>query len=262
MRLRWRELFTSKLDTKLPSNRWDSVALVIGVLTVAWVFALKLKTFYDLGYSGDLFASVQAARSWLEGKGLLKDNCWGNDLAIHTYFLLPPLGLVAKPFGALGLLFVHAVSVGATYFWAARILRVLGVAGPTALIAAAAILVSPLSVAFYQDAGHGFHVETLAPALCLILFYFLLQQRLIPSILVGLAVISAKEEAPIAAAIVAIIAGSRHGLRLPANHCVAALTGLRRSHFSCQFRRSPFCWQFPGRSRRRSMHLIPLIASG
>ena len=68
-------------------------------------------------------------------------------------------------------------------------------------------LVSPLSVHFYQDAGHGFHVETLAPALCLVLFYFLLQQRLIPSIVAGLAVISAKEEAPIAAAIVAIIAG-------------------------------------------------------
>jgi hypothetical protein len=207
MRPRWRELFTSNLKTEVRWDRWDSVALVIGVLTVGWVFAFKLKTFYDLGYSGDLFASVQAARSWLEGKGLLKDNCWGNDLAIHTYFLLPPLGLVAKPFGAPGLLFVHAVSVGATYFCAARILRVLGVADPTALIAAAAILVSPLSVAFYQDAGHGFHVETLAPALCLILFYFLLQQRLIPSIVAGLAVISAKEDAPIAAAIVAIIAG-------------------------------------------------------
>jgi hypothetical protein len=207
MRLRWRELLRSKVDTELRWSRWDAVALGLAAVVVLWVFALKLKTFYDLGYSGDLFASVQAARSWLEGKGLLKDNCVGNELAIHTYFLLPPLGLVAKPFGAPGLLFVHAVSVGATYFWAARILRVLGVAGPTALIAVAAILVSPLSVAFYQDAGHGFHVETLAPALCLILFYFLLQQRLFPSIVAGLAVISAKEEAPIAAAIVAIIAG-------------------------------------------------------
>ena len=148
MQLRWKELFTSKVDTELRWNRWDAVALVIAVITVIWVFAFKLKTFYDLGYSGDLFTSVQAARSWLEGEGLLKDNCYGNVLAIHTYFLLLPLGLVAKPFGAPGLLFMLAVSAGAAYFWAARILRVLSVAGHTALIAAAAILVSPFSFAF------------------------------------------------------------------------------------------------------------------
>jgi len=207
MPLRWRELFTSKVDRKLPWNRWDSVALVIGVFTVVWVFALKLKTFYDLGYSGDLFLSVQAARSWLEGKGLLRDNYTGNLLTIHTQFLLVPLGILAKPFGAPGLLFMLSMAVGATYFCAVRILRVLGVAGPIALIAAGTILVSPLSVAFYQDAGHGFHVEILAPALCLVLFYFLLRQRMIPSIVTALAVISVKEDAPIAAAVVAIIAG-------------------------------------------------------
>ena len=230
MQLRWKELFTSKVDTELRWNRWDAVALVIAVITIICVFAFKLKTFYDLGYSGDLFTSVQAARSWLEGKGLLKDNCYGNVLAIHTYFLLLPLGLVAKPFGAPGLLFMLAVSAGAAYFWAARILRVLGVAGPIALIAAAAILVSPFSVAFYQDAGHGFHVETLAPALCLMLFYFLLQQMPIPSIVTGLAVISAKEDAPIAAAIVAIVAGvetwiSSAGkpLRCRFNRCAALI---------------------------------------
>jgi len=207
MQLRWKELFTSKIDTETDWNRWDAIALVIAVITVVWVFALKLKTFYDLGYSGDLFTSVQAARSWLEGKGLLTDNCYGNVLAIHTYFLLLPLGFVAKPFGAPGLLFILAVSTGAAYFWAARILRLLGVAGPVAVIAAAAIVVSPFSVSFYQDAGHGFHVETLAPALCLMLFYFLLQQRAVLSIITGLAVISTKEDAPIAAAIVAIVAG-------------------------------------------------------
>src|SRR5947207_10768795 len=57
-------------------------------------------------YSSDLFVMVQAARSWLEGKGVLQDNCLGNLLAIHTYFLLLPLGLLAKPFGAPGLLLV------------------------------------------------------------------------------------------------------------------------------------------------------------
>src|SRR5207247_2176206 len=207
MRCRWRELFTSKVDAAVRWDRWDFVALALAMFIAVWVFALKLKTFYHLGYSSDLFTSVQAARSWLEGRGLLQDNCFGNVLVIHTYFLLLPLGLIAKPFGAPGLLFVLAASVGAAYFWATRILRLLGVDGGIAVIAAGVVLTSPLSVAFYQEPGFGFHVEILAPALCLVLFYFLLQQRMIPSIVTALGVISVKEDAPIAVALVAIVAG-------------------------------------------------------
>jgi hypothetical protein len=116
VRIRWAELFRSKIDPPVRWDRWDLISLFISCLIVGWVFALKLQAFYELSYSGDLFLSVQAARSWLEGKGLLHDNCFGNVLVIHTYFLLLPLGLVAKPFGAPGLLFVLAASVGASYF--------------------------------------------------------------------------------------------------------------------------------------------------
>ncbi len=207
MRLRWKELFSSKVGAATRWDRWDYIALALAVFTTVCVFALKLKTFYDLGYSEDLFVSLQAARSWLEGKDLLRDNCWGNVLTVHTYFLLLPLGLVAKPFGAPGLLFVLSASVGAAYFWAVRILRLLGVAGLLAVVLTAIVLASPISVGFYQEWYFGFHVEDLAPALCLILFYFLLQRRLIPSIVTALAVISVKEDAPIAAAMVAMVAG-------------------------------------------------------
>ena len=207
MQLRWREMFTSKLGAEARWDRWDFVALALAVFITVCLFALKLKTFYDLGYSEDLFVSLQAARSWLEGKGILRDNCWGNVLAVHTYFLLLPLGLIAKPFGAPGLLFVLSASIGATYFWAARILRLLGVAGLLAIVLAAVVLTSPISVNFYQEWYFGFHVEDLVPALCLMLFYFLLQQRLIPSLVTALAVVSVKEDAPIAAAMVAIVAG-------------------------------------------------------
>src|SRR5437867_11522332 len=207
MRLRWRELFTSKVDPDMHWGRWDFVGLGLAVFAVIWVFVLKLETFYDLGYTSDLFVNVQLARGWLEGRGLLQDNCFGNVLAIHTYLLLLPLGLIAKPFGAPGLLFVLAASVGATCFWATRILRLLGVDGRVAILSAGLVLISPLTVAFYQHPGFGFHVEILVPALCLVLFYFLLQQRKLPSILTALAVISVKEDAPIAAGVVAIVAG-------------------------------------------------------
>jgi uncharacterized membrane protein len=207
MRLRCGNLFKSKVEAAVRWDRWDFVALVVGVFVVIWVFGLKLKTFYELGYTSDLFVSVQLARSWLEGRGFLTANCFQDMLALHTYFLLAPLGLIAKPFGAPGLLFVLAASAGGAYFWAARILRLLGVRGSVAVIAAGVVLTSPLSVAFYQERLFGFHVETLVPALCLVLFYFLLQQRMVPSIVTALAVISVKEDAPIAAAMVAIVAG-------------------------------------------------------
>jgi uncharacterized membrane protein len=206
-RFRWRELFTSKVHAEIPWGRWDFLALVIGGFAVIWVFALKLKTFYDLGYTSDLFLSVQLARSWLEGQGFFTANSFQPLLASHTYFLLLPLGFLAEPFGAPGLLFVLAASVGAAYFWAARVLRLLGVAGPIALMLAGMVLISPLSVAFYQESLYGFHVEALTPTLCLILFYFLLRQRMIPSILAAIVVISVKEDAPIAASLVALVAG-------------------------------------------------------
>jgi Predicted membrane protein (DUF2079) len=221
MQLRWREMFTSKVDAAAPWDRWDFVALTFAIFITIWVFALKLKTFHDLGYSGDLFVNVQLARSWLEGRGLLQDNCYGNYLAIHSCFFLLPLGFIAKPFGAPGLLFVLAASAGAAYFWATRILRLLGVDWRVAVIAAGVLLISPLSVFFYQEAGHGFEAENLVPALCLMLFYFLLRRRMIASIVTAIAVISVKEDAPIAAAIVAIIAGVETWISSPREpaHC-------------------------------------------
>ena len=116
MRGRWREMFKSNVTVAAPWDRWDSVALALAVFTAVWVFALKPKTFYDLGYSGDLFAVTQLARSWLEGRGLLHDNCFGNVSCYSRLFSLLPLGLVAKPFGAPGLLFVLSRIGGSDLF--------------------------------------------------------------------------------------------------------------------------------------------------
>ena len=267
MRLRWRELLASKLDAEVQWDRWDFVALGVAAFAVIWVLVLKLQTFYDLGYTSDLFVHVQLARSWLEGRGLLQDNCFGNHLAIHTYFLLLPLGVIAKPFGVPGLLFVLAASVGAAYFWATRILRLLGVDGRVAIIAAGVVLISPFSVAFYQEPGFGFHVEVLAPALCLLLFYFLLQQRMIPSILTAVAIISVKEDAPIAAAVVAIVAGVETWISSPGKpprcrvNCAAALI-LLVSVFAIPLLLAISWSQSPTMYARHSADRLGIVAPG
>ena len=62
-------MFTSNVTVAAPWDRWDSVALALAVFTAVWVFALKLKTFYDLGYSGDLFVSYSACSKLARGAG-------------------------------------------------------------------------------------------------------------------------------------------------------------------------------------------------
>jgi hypothetical protein len=51
------------------------------------------------------------------------------------------------------------------------------------------------------------------------LFYFLLQRRMISSIVTAIAVISVKEDAPIAAAMVAIVAGVETWISSPGRTC-------------------------------------------
>ena len=89
-------------------DRWDRRALAVAAAITVWVFAAKLKAFLDLCFTSDLFIQTQLARSWLEGR-FLDDNCYGHHLAIHTYFFLPLLGLLAKPLGAPGLLLALAL---------------------------------------------------------------------------------------------------------------------------------------------------------
>jgi len=76
MRLCWGALFKSKVNAEVHWDRWDVVALGLAVSAVIWVFVFKLKTFYALGYTSDLFVHVQLARSWLEGRGLLQDRIY------------------------------------------------------------------------------------------------------------------------------------------------------------------------------------------
>src|SRR5262245_8206174 len=108
-----------------PTQRWDDWdrgALAAAAAIAVLVSAFKLKAFLDLCFTSDLFIQTQLARSWLEGR-FLYDNCYGPHLGIHTYFFLPLLGLLAKPFGAPGLFVALAAAVAASSLLAHRILR-------------------------------------------------------------------------------------------------------------------------------------------
>jgi hypothetical protein len=186
-----------------PWDGWDRAAFGVACAIGLWVFAVKLKAFVELSFTSDLFVSVQLARSWLEGR-LLEDNCFGRHLAIHTYFFLLPLGLLAKPLGAPGLFVALGAGIGASSFLAHRILRLLGVGGRTALVAGFALVSLPVSVWTFAD-GYGFHVELMLPPLALGFFYALLRRSLGGALAMALLVSSVKEEAPLIVGIIAVM---------------------------------------------------------
>jgi hypothetical protein len=180
---------------------WDRLAAIVASVIAAWVFACKLKAFFDLSYTSDLFGQTQLARSWLEGR-FLYDNCYGPHLGIHTYLFLPVLGLLAKPLGAPGVLVALALAIGGCIFLAHRILRLLGVDGRYALVGGIALNSLPLSLWVWSDAL-GFHVDLMVLPFGLGLFYVLLQRRMVASVLMTLLACSVKEDAPIIVAVVA-----------------------------------------------------------
>lgn len=194
---------TGPIPAAAPWDRWDRRALLVAGAITAWVFLAKLKAFLDLCFTSDLFIQTQLARSWLEGH-FLEDNCYGRHLAIHTYFFLPVLGLLAKPLGAPGLLLALAIAVGASALLAHRILRLFGIDGPTALAMAVALVSLPTSIWVFGDAL-GFHVDLMLPPLALGLFYALLRRRFAAALIMTALVCSVKEDAPITAAVIAAV---------------------------------------------------------
>ena len=128
---------------------------------------LNLRHFTISATQATFCGNVQACSKLARRAGFApRQLFWKLSLLFTPTFFFCPLGLIAKPFGAPGLLFVLAASVGAAYFWASRILRLLGVDGRVAIIAAGALLISPLSVAFYQEVGHGISMSRLFTPRC------------------------------------------------------------------------------------------------
>jgi|GEM_PF-1819628 len=193
---------TPAADTP-PLRRGERLALgglVVGV--TAWLFTFHMRRFLGLGTASDIYANVQLATSWLEGR-FLHDNYFGNYLTVHTYFLSPALAIFAWPFGAPGLLFAESLAAGLGVVAMVKILRLLGVGFRGALAAAGFATVMPLSLQVYQVDRCGFQLEVLLPALALWLAYFLLRRSWLGSLVLIAALLAAKEDAGLLAVAVA-----------------------------------------------------------
>lgn len=200
----WLSLFAGQAPRRPgPLDRWDGLALALAVLVGGWFFAFKMRAFWALGTTSDLYHSVQIASSWLRGLPF-GDNEFGDILATHTAFIAIPLGLFSRPFGAPGLLFALSLSASFSLWSMNRTLRALAVPPPLAALAAAALVLMPISAVFFYDPTWAFTWELLAPAFAVGLLGALLQRKW-TALVWAFLLLATKEEMPLLVAVVAVM---------------------------------------------------------
>jgi hypothetical protein len=138
----------------------------------------------------------------------LHDNCNGDQLSTHTYFICPALAVFTYPLGAIGLLVALGLAMALNVWGIQRLLGILAVPRWLAGLFALGMTAMPFSVNNYQDRIFGFHVELLLPAMAVWLAYFLSLRSWRGTLLVALAMLSVKEDAPLTVALIAsMVAG-------------------------------------------------------
>lgn len=215
-------LFVCDVRADTRWGREDRPVLALAAAITLFVLAFKLIAYFTLAYTDDLFVNTQLATSWLEGHPL-RDHHYGNHLSIHTFFLILPLALFARPLGPPGLLLALALGAGLSCVLAARVLARLGVAPRRRAAYAAALVLAPISLHNFHDPIYGFHLELLAPPLALGLLEALLRRSLRASLVWASLLLLVKEELPLlTGAIAALVlvedrlAPSRRGWNRPA----------------------------------------------
>lgn len=192
--------------------RWQALKLLAASGAAVWIFLYKLDAFHALTTTSDLYQFTQLSLSWLEGR-FLHDNCYGEHLAIHTYFFCPILAVFTYPLGAIGLLLALALAAALNVWGIQRLLATLALPRWLSLPFALIVTAMPFSISNYQDLVYGFHVELLQPAMAVWLAYFLLVRNWPGTLLVALAILSIKEDAAILVTLVAIMIGCETAVR-------------------------------------------------
>jgi hypothetical protein len=191
------------------------VPLLLGgtaVLLVLYAGVCKALLFYNLEYThSDFFCSLEMSRSWLYSRPLLHDNVFGNQAAIHNFYLLLAFSPLTLSLGAYGLILGLVLLDLAAVLRAARA-STLDLAGRVAILGA---FLGPVAFAVFDDPEFGFHPELCYPALALLLALDLREARPRAALLVAALVVLVKEDGAVlcAAVLVACFAGRLWDLR-------------------------------------------------
>lgn len=172
-------------------SRLTGPLLAIASALVGYRALCKMLLFHNLEYPGsDLYGLLDQSRSWLYSGRVLQDNAYGNQAAIHNYYLLPLLSPLTVWLGAYGFFLVLALL---ELLAAARLASSRALDTPGRL-AALAGLVSPLAFFALDDPQWGFHPEALYPSLAVLLTLALLEKRRGQSVFFAVLIILVKED--------------------------------------------------------------------
>ncbi len=176
----------------LIDGRGRRVALAAaGGALVCYAALCKALLFRDLEYTGsDLYGLLDQSRSWLFTGRLLEDSAYGNQAAIHNYYLLPVLSPLTLWLGAYGLFLVLALL---------ELLAMVRLATSRALdtpgrLAALVGLLSPLGFFALDDPLWGFHPELFYPSLAVLLALALLEGWRGQAVFIAVVTILVKED--------------------------------------------------------------------
>ena len=180
--------------------------IVLGGAAVVggWILVYKLRSFYWLTTTSDLYDFGELSTSWLKGH-YMEENCFGQMLSFHAFINTPLLAIFVVPMGAMGLMVATAVAAFAGYVAMCQIMRHLGVPVVAASLFAAVASFTPLALHTYANVLYGFNPELMVPALALWLAYFALTRNWVGTLVMAVATCTVKEEYPLVVAVVGAV---------------------------------------------------------
>lgn len=194
------------------------------LFAVSAFLGLKLLRFQTLAYSfNDLYAFLQMASSWVDGRPFMYDNVWGFHHRIHNYYTVLLWGPLAYAFGAYGLFAVQVILLAVSYvFVNARLSRT---AAPRWALNGllALLLLGPVALWLNDHPNIGWHTELTYLPLALLFAVALAGRSRAGTVLAGLGIVLVKEDG-------AVLAGLIHlswlGMQFLREHPTQPVTGL------------------------------------
>lgn len=140
-------------------NKWIFPVLVSAALLILffWFKAVRFERLYY--FYNDMYAFLQSASSWLDGRPLLYENVWGYDDRIHNNYILLAFGPFIHKMGAYGAFAIQMTLMLFAYMLVVRRLSIQAVAPWIVWSIVLVVLLGPVWFWFNEHPGIGWHPE-------------------------------------------------------------------------------------------------------
>ena len=172
----------------MKSKFYIPFGLALFILAI-WLLLKWLK--FNLGfYFSDLYSHIELSNFWLRGESLLHENRYGDNRALHNYYLNPVLGIFTYWWGAYGLFIAHlSLIVLGTWQW----LRHSSYLSWNHLILFGFFL-GPMAYWFWDNRPYGWHAELLYLPLAFLCVQHLIRNNIKTAVVWAIAIVLVRED--------------------------------------------------------------------